>query len=188
MSSGCTIEGIRLRSRTAKTGKYELEKVEGYRDWMVAHKMLSIYPLNDLKTYETMLKRVSHMATNECDYIDWVLTANVDLKRFLIFHSVFDSDTPKSDNKIANHMADRLTPDELDMAYFHENPIVEDPMVDYIIKEFNGTYVRFETYPVQVRYGDYREPIKIIDSDFDEIHEHKLHLAKRFREMGVIKL
>lgn len=127
--------------------------------------------LSDLITLIGALKKNDETKTTVLDGF----MKNLNLKAFLVIHSVFKLDAYENGEFIENYMANRLMVTDEQAARPFRKVIPEDILKKFAM--FDPEIIPFEIHPYRIEYGcredpvtgEYnKNPITVIDLDFDD--------------------
>lgn len=122
-----------------------------------------------LITVERYAAKVSELSSNFEKYFDKILESNKSVKNFLALHSVFPDEI---EDRVNRFFYDRLKV-ENDSVYI-DSGVMEK------LSPFDPVPVDFETYPYRIEYGDWHDPIKVIDIDFEKENQLKSFDIREF--------
>jgi hypothetical protein len=146
----------------------------------------------DKKTYEALLTDFKTIGHDIAHIITSMVNDIPGMKRFLLVHSVFNSDVTKQD-WLERFMIELLQPDSSDQEWFLSEPEVPKELLKKfalfnpepykeIVDNIKITYKIWGQYTL----GDQTEPIQIIDTDWERIEREANQSLENIKNHEII--
>lgn len=158
--------------KEAHYNRIAIDKIRQYKD------VLDVNPNKEShESYQVLHDMINKLDSNMNKFVKLFIESNRDLAEFLAFHCTSQAFQAEYLKKVKEEVLAR------------KFTIPRDPMLLAIIKEFQGTPVRYYKYEdITVEYDDERRVLQINDKSFGPIDSDKKEKIEQWSKARVISL